>query len=378
MKFVLLTHSLLSDWNHGNAHFLRGIATELHRRAHVVECWEARDAWSVQGLQADVPTWPLQQLREVYPSLCIRRYGRDKLEIDELVQGADVVLVHEWNDHELVAQLGRRRARGGTFRLLFHDTHHRSVTDPEAVRGYDLSAYDGVLAFGEAIRHEYLAQGWSRRVWTWHEAADVHVFRPLPHVQPSGELVWIGNWGDEERTAELREFLLEPVRQLRLRATVHGVRYPEAARRALAESGIEYRGWIANYQVPACFAAHKVTIHVPRRPYAKRLKGIPTIRVFEALACGIALVSAPWSDEEQLFRPGDLLFARDGRQMAGHLRELLADRSYAMQLGARGRETVLQRHTCAHRVDQLLSICRELGAKSERSSPPGAACGGEE
>lgn len=58
---------------------------------------------------------------------------------------------------------------------------------------------------------------------------------------------------------------------------------------------------------PICgpfFAQFKVTIHVPRRPYTQALPGIPTIRLFEALACGIPLIGAPWDDVEGLFTPG--------------------------------------------------------------------------
>ena len=63
-----------------------------------------------------------------------------------------------------------------------------------------------------------------------------------------------------------------------------------------------------------------MTVHVPRRPYATALPGVPTIRIFEALACGIPLVSAPWSDCENLFTPGeDFLFASNGKEMRKHL-----------------------------------------------------------
>src|SRR5690606_15330583 len=102
---------------------------------------------------------------------------------------ADVVLVHEWNEPWLVAALGRARARGGRFRLLFHDTHHRAVSDAAGLYAFDLGAYDGVLAFGEAIREIYAARGWSGRVWTWHEAADTDLFRPSPGAEEAGDLV---------------------------------------------------------------------------------------------------------------------------------------------------------------------------------------------
>src|SRR6185437_7334892 len=94
----------------------------------------------------------------------------------------------------------------------------------------------------------------------------------------------------------------------------------------LARSGIAYRGYLPNYRVPEVFARHRVTVHVPRRPYAAALPGIPTIRVFEALACGIPLISAPWSDVEGLLTPGaDFLVARDGAAMRRHLSAVLAD-----------------------------------------------------
>jgi spore maturation protein CgeB len=99
-----------------------------------------------------------------------------------------------------------------------------------------------------------------------------------------------------------------------------------------------------------------VTVHVPRRPYVEALPGIPTIRVFEALACGIPLVSAPWEDAEGLFRDGDFLWARNTREMEEALRAAIDDPSFAEQ----GRETVLARHTCAHRVEELLAIVTQL------------------
>jgi spore maturation protein CgeB len=180
-------------------------------------------------------------------------------------------------------------------------------------------------------------------------------------LRSEGDLVWIGNWGDEERTAELHEFLIQPVAKLKLRARVYGVRYPEEAKTALARAGIEYAGWLPNFEAPRVFGQFKVTVHVPRRPYVKALPGIPTIRVFEALACGIPLVSAPWDDVEGLFTPGkDFLMAADGEEMTRHLRTLTREPARARELASHGLDTILRRHTCAHRVDQLLEIMAEL------------------
>lgn len=363
MRIVIFCHSLSSDWNHGNAHFLRGVVTELALRGHDVRAFEERNAWSAENLVRDHGPGALSLAARAYPSVRPIPYLEAELDLDAALDGADLVLVHEWNSRSLVARMGEHRKKS-SYQLLFHDTHHRSVTDPQAMRAYDLSGYDGVLAFGAAIADVYARSGWSRRVFVWHEAADVRVFRPIPAIAKEGDVVWIGNWGDDERTNELREMLLEPVRDLRLKARVHGVRYPAEGLRMLEESGIEYAGWLPNFRVPEVFAAHRATVHVPRRPYVEALPGIPTIRVFEALACGIPLVSAPWSDVESLFAPGrDYLVAANGRAMRAHLSMLLADESARTQVANQGRRTVLARHTCAHRVDELLDIARQLGVR---------------
>src|SRR5207237_8599250 len=114
----------------------------------------------------------------------------------------------------------------------------------------------------------------------------------------------MGNWVDQEGAAGLGEFLLGPVKSMALAARVHGVRYPAAGRAALADAGIEFAGYLPNFRVPEAFAAAHMTVHIPRRPYAEALPGIPTIRVREALACGISLVQAPGQDQDDLFTPG--------------------------------------------------------------------------
>ncbi|MGZ5258757.1 MAG: CgeB family protein [Burkholderiales bacterium] len=357
MRVVVFCHSLVSDWNHGNAHFLRGVCTELLARGHEMNVYEPADAWSVRNLVAEHGEAPLSAFSRAYPTLHSQRYELDTLDLEEALGAADLVLAHEWNDPALVKRIGEHRRANAHYRLLFHDTHHRCVTDSGSMAAYELDHYDGVLAFGNVMRDLYRARGWAQRAWTWHEAADTRVFRPHSGEPRQGDLVWIGNWGDEERTAELQEFLLEPVRALQLRARIHGVRYPDAARSRLAEAGVEYAGWLPNYQAPRVFAQFGVTVHVPRRPYVAALPGIPTIRVFEALACGVPLVCAPWNDSEGLVTPGeDFLVARNGSQMQGHLYNVLHDHELAAELSERGRRTVLAKHTCAHRVNELLNI----------------------
>ena len=360
MRIAYFTHSLRSCWNHGNAHFLRGVLSELVARGHDVRVYEPHGAWSLANLVADHGEAGLEPFRSAYPQLRSRTYARPE-QGAAFAAGADLVVVHEWNDPELVAAVGRVRRRGGRFTLLFHDTHHRAVSAPHEMRAYDLNAYDGVLAFGATLARVYERWGWGDRVFTWHEAADIRRFHPPAHEQLRQGLVWIGNWGDGERSEELVEFLLQPANDAELALDIYGVRYPDAAKRTLQRYRALYHGWLANAAAPGVFARHLATVHVPRRFYSGIRPGIPTIRVFEALACGIPLVSAPWDDSEHLFRIGeDLLMVRDGADMTRALRDLKNDPALRENLVRSGLDTIRARHTCAHRVEELLAIVERL------------------
>jgi spore maturation protein CgeB len=364
MNIVLFYHSLLSDWNHGNAHFLRGVATELIQRGNHLTIYEPRDNWSLSNLEKDYGKEAVQEFYEYYPLLQTTFYDPASIDLDKALRDADLVIVHEWNEHALVKAIGEKR-RKYPFKLLFHDTHHRAVTERSSMSSYDLTNYDGVLAFGNVIKNIYLQEGWTKKAWTWHEAADTRVFKPLPADRLEGDLVWIGNWGDEERTKELFEFLIEPVKELGLKAKIYGVRYPDHAKKALKDAGIEYGGWLPNFKAPEVFARYRFTAHVPRRPYVQSLPGIPTIRPFEALSCGIPLLSAPWNDAENLFEEGkDFVMVDNKREMKQWMERILSGEDHVRQQTAHGLETIRQRHTCAHRVDELYGICEEIGVNN--------------
>ena len=380
MDFRIFAHSWLSDWNHGNAHFLRGLARELTRRGHRVRAYESlaggEGGWSLNHLRQEPRGWAaIRQMRRGFAHLDLRFYdagpGSASAWADELgcprvddwateLDGAEWVIVHEWNPPALLNDMLRWRARLG-FRLLFHDTHHRALTQPDALRRLPLSQLDGVLAFGESLRRVYERWG-VRHSYTLHEAADLEHFHPAETAsRPLWDVAWIGNWGDEERTREIDDFLLGPVASLGLRSCAFGVRYPESARVRLARAGLTYGGYLPNLDAAYLYHHSRLSIHIPRQAYRASLAGIPTIRVFEALACGAALVSAPWPDSEGLFHPGqDYAVAATPGEMAVLMKQLLSDETQRMQLGRQGAAAIAARHSCAHRARELEAICRDV------------------
>ena len=111
MRVVMFYHSLVSDWNHGNAHFLRGVAAELLARGHDVRIFEPSGGWSLANLTAEYGTRPVEEFRQAFPNLKSTAYDIATLDLDRALDAADLVLVHEWNASDLVRLVGRHRAR---------------------------------------------------------------------------------------------------------------------------------------------------------------------------------------------------------------------------------------------------------------------------
>ena len=357
MKIYLFYHSVISDWNHGNAHFLRGIISAFHKRNHYVNVFEPSGGWSLDNLLQYYGIDAVNEFRLKFPRHTSTFYNVDTFDPHAVLHDADVVIVHEWTDRKLKKKISDYRELHDHFTLFFHDTHHRAVTKPEEMAKIDLQHFDGVLVFGDVLRRIYKQRGWGHNIHTWHEAADTTVFKPLETTGKEGDLVWIGNWGDDERTEELMEFIIEPVKALNLKAVFYGVRYPEKAIKLLREANIEYRGWLPNYKVPEIFSRFRFTVHVPRRPYVENLPGIPTIRPFEAMACGIPLICSEWNDSENLFTAGkDYLQASNGNEIKAHIKTILSDNKTASEISKHALQTIQKRHTCEHRAEEFFSI----------------------
>ena len=364
MKFTFFVHSLVSCWNHGNAHFLRGIVRALQKAGHHVRVYEPQGSWSLTQLLADQGEAGLAPMRRIYPDLKARTYHAGS-NFEHLVGDCDVVIAHEWTEPWALDALARAR-RNRHFLFLFHDTHHRAVSDPARLHGAWMNDCDGILVFGASLADVYTKKNWHDRIFVWHEAADTSVFKPPAIETIRHGLVFIGNWGDNERNAALGQFLLRPAQASGSPLDIFGVRYPASACGILAAHSAHYRGFVANADVPSRFAHYRATIHIPRSFYVRHLPGIPTIRVFEALACGIPLLSAPWADDEELFTPDSFIMARTNREMERAMQSILHDDDLWHYLSKNGLQQIQSRHSCAVRAQELINIIDTLRPQETR------------
>src|SRR5690606_7592319 len=95
MRFVFYVHSLVSDWNHGNAHFQRGGQRELIGRGPEVLALEPADGWSRRNLVAHEGEAAVERFRREFPELDSTTHG-EGCDHERAVADADVVIVHEW------------------------------------------------------------------------------------------------------------------------------------------------------------------------------------------------------------------------------------------------------------------------------------------
>ena len=371
MRFALFYQSVISDWNHGNAHFLRGMMRALQARGHEAICYEQEDNWSLENLLRESPG-AIAEFEARFPDLRYERYAPGpglEQTFRRHLAAADVAVVHEWNEPAAIDLLGRLCDELGV-RSLFHDTHYRVVLDRAYRDRLGLERFDEIVAYSPSVARRYADLGY-RNVHVVHEAADTTVFAPLD-LPKTDDVVFVGNYGDGDRNEELDRYVLEPRRALsHLRFAMYGVRYPPAVVARLRDGlGVDYRGWVANVEVPRVYSAAKVVLHVPRRQYVELLPGTPTIRVFEALASGACLVSLPWPDTDRLFRAGgDYAVAHSPGEMRDLLAWLCEDAEARGRFGRHGRATILDRHTCGHRAEQLLEILGLPSSPGPRSHP---------
>jgi hypothetical protein len=137
MNVVIFAHSIASDWSHGNAHFLRGLLRALVQRGHSAVGCERWKNWSIESLFQDHGHGPIIEFARRFHDLRLAVYGEwDRIleEVDEITRGADLVIVHEFNEPELVGAVAHARRRRRDFVALFHDTHHRAASRPTTIR----------------------------------------------------------------------------------------------------------------------------------------------------------------------------------------------------------------------------------------------------
>jgi spore maturation protein CgeB len=344
LSVVFLGLTITSSWGNGHATTYRGLLRELEARGHDVTFLERDVPWYAGARDLPDPPYGRTELYADLPDLQ-RRFGDRVADADAVIVGSYVpegIAVGDW-----VATTAR-----GVTAFYDIDTPITLAKLGDGGIAYlaaeQIPRYHLYLSFTGGPTLERLEREFGApRARPLYCSVDPDVHRPAD-VARRWDLGYLGTYSDD-RQVGLERLMLEVARcRGDLRFVVAGPQYPDTV------------AWPANVEriehVPpeghrAFYAAQRFTLNLTRDDM-KRAGYAPSVRLFEAAACGVPVVSDDWPGLATFFRPGEEILVADGRDA---VREVLLELPEAERhaIGARARRAVLARHTAAQRAAEL-------------------------
>jgi spore maturation protein CgeB len=362
MKIVIFGLTISSTWGNGHATLWRGLCGALGRKGHRVAFFErnapyyagARDCYAVPGGElifydhwSSIEARASKELADADVGI-VTSYCPDGIAASETVLAAARAL-RVFYDLDTPVTLGRL-TRGESLPYL----------GPAGLRDFDLVlSYTG----GKAIEQLRARLG-ARRVFALYGHVDPEVHQPAPPVaRYSSDLSYLGTFATDRQEA-LERLFIEPARGLpHKRFLLAGAQYPNDF--PWSENIFFVRHLPAS-EHPAFFSSSRLTLNVTRRDMAG-MGWCPSGRLFEAAACGAAMVSDCWEGLDSFFAPGtEILVARDTSDVASALQ--LSD-AEINRIGTAARERALAEHTSEHRAQQLLHAFELPAARANHRQP---------
>ncbi|MFL5860953.1 MAG: glycosyltransferase [Solirubrobacteraceae bacterium] len=354
MRVVFIGLSITSSWGNGHATNYRALARELDARGHEVVFCERDVPW--YAAHRDLPSCDYAEVR------LYRDVAQLQRSTGAAVSAADLVVVGSYvPDGVAVAEWALDTARGV---VAFYDIDTPVTLAKLAARDLEYLAprliprFDLYLSFtGGPVLERLGGEFGARRPLAFHCLVDPDAYRPDP-APVRWDLGYLGTYSDD-RQPGLETLLIAAARAApHLRFVVAGPQYPGHVRWPENVERIEH---LAPPQHAAFYAAQRFTLNITRAEM-RRLGWSPSVRLFEAAACGTPIISDSWPGLDEILVPGREIVVTDATAgVLRILRETGEDERRAM--GAAARRRVLGRHTAAHRVDLLEREVESLSAE---------------
>jgi len=345
MRFVVLGLSITSSWGNGHATTYRALLRELAARGHDVLFLERDVPWYASN--RDLPD-PGFCRTELYSSLeeLKTRFARE-------VRAADVVIVGSYVPEGVaVGQWVIRTARGVT---AFYDID-TPVTLAKLSRGDEeylspalIPQYRLYFSFTGGPTLRFLERHYgSPRARALYCSVDPGLYYPEPERRRKWDLGYLGTYG-EDRQPALNALLVDPARQWHGgHFIVAGPLYPAHLKWPKNVARVDH---LPPGEHRAFYNAQRYTLNVTRADMV-RAGYSPSVRLFEAAACGTPIISDRWDGLDTIFKPGaEILLATDTQEALRVLREM--PEQERLRIGDRARRRVLAKHTAAHRAAEL-------------------------
>jgi spore maturation protein CgeB len=359
MNIVIIGLSITSSWGNGHATTYRALVRGLAARGHRVLFLERNAAWYADNRDLPDPPYCRVQLYERTEDLQ-RTHA-------SVIAGADLVLVGSYvPDGVAVADRVLALAEGCT---AFYDID-TPVTLAALERGNSsylerrqIPAFDLYLSFtGGPTLQRLERQFGAPRARALYCSFDAEVYFPEPQVEQNCDLGYLGTYSADRQPA-LEALLVRPaLRWPQGRFVVAGPQYPASV---AFPANVHRVTHLAPQAHRRFYNRQRFTLNVTRRDMVEAGYS-PSVRLFEAAACGTPIISDSWAGLGTLFAPGrDILIAGGSDDVCGYLMDLPeAERA---RIGMNGRERVLQGHTSMHRAIELEGFVAEARSEPRRS-----------
>ena len=356
IKLVVLGLSLSSSWGNGHATTYRALLRAFAARGHDVLFLERETPWYTAN--RDLPN----------PDFCHLALYRDLVDLERWrteVADADAVIVGSYVPDGVA--VGRWAVGAATGITAFYDID-TPVTLAKLDRGeHDyisprlIEDYDLYLSFSGGTTLKRLEQVWgSPSAHAFYCSVDAEAYRPM--ARPARwDLSYLGTFS-ADRQPTLERLLIEPARCApHLRFAVAGPQYPDSID---WPSNVERLDHVTPADHPAFYADSRFTLNVTRADMIAAGYS-PSVRLFEAAACGTPILSDNWVGLEILLRPDrEILLPDTSADVLRILNETSARDRAAIGFAARDR--ILAEHTSAHRAGELEYLLAMGARPSER------------
>jgi spore maturation protein CgeB len=364
MTIVILGLAITSSWGNGHATTYRALVRALASRGHDVLFLERDATWYAENRDLPRPTYCEVSLYRDRDEL-ERRHGQD-------LEAADLVILGSYvPDGIAVADTVLRRARGCT---AFYDIDtpvtvaalHNNSAQYLAPR--QVAAFDLYLSFtGGPMLQRLERQFGAQRARALYCSVDAEMYFEERAVEQDVDLGYLGTYS-ADRQPTLDELLIRPARAwAEGRFVIAGAQYPATV---VTPANVERITHLAPVEHRAFYNRQRFTLNVTRRDMIEAGYS-PSVRLFEAAACGTAIISDDWPGLETVLTPGvEILLARNAGEMLGYLRAMPEEARRA--IGARARSRVLESHTSVHRAIELERYVAEASDSRPSALPAGA------
>jgi len=359
MRIVVLGLSITSSWGNGHATTWRALIRALSVRGHRVTFLERDQPWYADN--RDMPEPPFCRTH-LYDSL-------DELEQRhaQAVAAADLVIVGSYvPDGIAVIDWVLATARG---QVAFYDIDtpvtlaKLDAGDCGYLSAAQMPRFDLYFSFTGGPTLDRLARDYGvRRPRALYCSVDPEIHKPIPGPW-TWDLGYLGTYSPD-RQPMLDRLLTEPARRLPdRRFAVAGPQYPDDIR---WPGNVEHIAHLGPDRHRSFYCAQRFTLNVTRADMTAA-GWSPSVRLFEAAACGVAILSDRWEGLDTLFAPDREILIRDRSEEVVDLLQRLSD-AEVRAIGARARARILSAHTSAHRAQELERQVAE-SAVSRRAVP---------